>query len=82
MSCMSSFEKVVASFAVFFCALLFLPSRVNAQSEHRSCPGNCNDDAGIEISELITCVNTALGSQPLEGCPQCDRDSDDVCRDQ
>jgi hypothetical protein len=41
-----------------------------------SCAGDCNGDGTVEISELVGCVNTALGSAPTMGCAACDPDAD------
>jgi len=36
------------------------------------CPGDCDGSGTVEINELITCVNIALGTQPPSVCPACD----------
>jgi hypothetical protein len=38
------------------------------------CPGDCNRDGMVSISELITGVNIALGSRPVADCSALDRD--------
>ena len=40
------------------------------------CPGDCDDDLTISISELITAVNIALGIAPVEQCLAADIDQD------
>ncbi|MEO8604696.1 MAG: hypothetical protein ABI629_19160 [bacterium] len=37
------------------------------------CPGDCNGDGVVSISELITAVNISIGAQPLSACPAIDR---------
>ena len=41
-----------------------------------ACPGDCDGDHGVSISELITAVNIALGNQGLETCVAADADGD------
>jgi hypothetical protein len=40
------------------------------------CPGDCSGDGAVAISELVTCVNAALGN--ATGCAACDVDADGV----
>lgn len=38
-----------------------------------SCPGDCDGDGAVSISELISLLNIALGAQPCDVCPSaCD----------
>jgi len=39
------------------------------------CVGDCNDSGMVEINELITGVNIALGNTPLSACPSFDCDN-------
>ena len=41
-----------------------------------SCVGDCNGDGEVAINELITGVNIALGSLPLDRCPSFDINDD------
>ncbi len=41
-----------------------------------SCVGDCNGDGEVAINELITGVNIALGSLPLDRCPSFDINED------
>jgi hypothetical protein len=36
-----------------------------------ACTGDCDHSGTVEINELVTCVNIALGSTPIEMCPEC-----------
>lgn len=45
---------------------------LGAPSTARACVGDCNSNGTVSISELITGVNIALGSQPLSNCPSFD----------
>jgi hypothetical protein len=40
------------------------------------CVGDCYCDGDVSISEIITCVNIALGNAPLSTCSACDPDGD------
>ncbi len=40
------------------------------------CPGDCNGDGMVVINDLITCVNIALGNDPVTTCPACDANGD------
>jgi hypothetical protein len=39
-----------------------------------ACPGDCDNSDSVQINELISCVNIALGNAPLSNCPACDPD--------
>jgi hypothetical protein len=39
-----------------------------------ACAGDCGGDHTVSISELISCVNIALGSAPPGNCTACDVD--------
>jgi 6-phosphogluconolactonase (cycloisomerase 2 family) len=39
-----------------------------------ACPGDCDDSGSPGISELVRCVNIALGSTAVGACPACDVD--------
>jgi hypothetical protein len=39
------------------------------------CAGDCDGSGDVGISELVTCVNVALGSAELSSCPACDLDN-------
>src|SRR5215468_7815789 len=52
-----------ALFAAFFIAA--------AGGRALACVGDCNGDRLVSISELITCVNTDLGTAELAACPAC-----------
>jgi len=41
------------------------------------CPGDCNDDRRVSVSELIRGVKIALGQSPLSDCTVFDRDGSD-----
>lgn len=40
------------------------------------CPGDCDGDGVVTVSELIRAVNIALGALPLSDCPSLDTDHD------
>ncbi len=40
------------------------------------CPGDCDRDGHVVVSELVTAVNIALGLQPLSGCIESDSNQD------
>jgi hypothetical protein len=40
-----------------------------------ACVGDCNGTGQVQISELVTCVNVALGNTPPGNCPACDANS-------
>ena len=44
------------------------------------CPGDCSDDRGVSIDELIRGVTIALGRAPLESCRAADLDDDGLVR--
>jgi hypothetical protein len=39
-----------------------------------ACPADCDGGDSVQINELISCVNIALGNSPLSNCPACDVD--------
>jgi hypothetical protein len=40
-----------------------------------TCVGDCGDDGAVTVEELIIGVNIALGTAPLDLCPQFDSDN-------
>jgi len=42
---------------------------IRATSTPRSCVGDCNDDRQVDIGEIITLVNIALGTADSSACP-------------
>jgi hypothetical protein len=48
--------------------MLLVACRTSAQS----CPGDCTGDRAVGVSELIRCVNIALGNASAEPCAACD----------
>jgi len=60
------------------CALGFLPERVSAlaaavvSAAAVECVGDCDGDGRLTIDEIVTGVNIALGSLPLDRCPSFD----------
>lgn len=42
------------------------------------CPGDCNEDTLVQVSELITGVNIALDKTPLSACNPVDTNKNDV----
>ena len=41
-----------------------------------ACPGDCDGNGAVDVSELILGVNIALGNQPASACPAFDTDAD------
>jgi YVTN family beta-propeller protein len=41
-----------------------------------TCVGDCDGSGDVQINEIITCVNIALGSEPLSTCTACDENGD------
>ena len=41
-----------------------------------TCVGNCNGDGAVTVDELLTAVNIALGTSPVEQCPAFDANAD------
>ncbi len=53
------------------------PTRTPTASIRNSgCPGDCNDDGRVTISELVAAVNIALGNQSIDACPSADENED------
>ena len=52
--------------------VIFLVAHVAAAA----CVGDCNGDGRVEISELITGVNIALGGVSRDVCPEIDMNQD------
>lgn len=69
---LSPIRRVVAGLALLFMPAVLRP----APAEASPCPGDCNADAVTVISELIRCVNVALGSAPVASCASCDENGD------
>ena len=42
-----------------------------------ACAGDCDSSGDVTIDELLTCVNIALGTAPLNSCVACDDNLDD-----
>jgi hypothetical protein len=40
------------------------------------CTGDCDGSGDVQINEIITCVNIALGTSPLSACSPCDANGD------
>lgn len=40
------------------------------------CPGDCNRDGQVVITELVTALSITLGAAEVESCPDVDRDGD------
>src|SRR5262245_20041900 len=40
------------------------------------CAGDCNHDDRVAVDELVTGVNMALGTMPIDRCPDIDADGD------
>src|SRR5215470_129948 len=59
--------------AVGLAAFCWMSVPVEAQN---SCPGDCNHNNMVEINELVTCVNIALGTADLSTCTSCDVNGD------
>jgi len=71
-------KKVFQVAAVVSVLLLALGAAVQAQ-----CVGDCDDSGDVVVSELITGINIALGSAPVESCPSFDSNgSGDVTVDE
>lgn len=56
--------------------LLLALAMNDARAHAQQCVGDCDGDGAVGVSELITCVNIALGASPLATCPTCDFDGD------
>ena len=41
-----------------------------------ACPGDCNSDHGVDVAELISAVNIALGNADITTCTAVDVDGD------
>jgi hypothetical protein len=41
-----------------------------------SCPCDCDTDGVVNVAEIITATNVALGSAPYAACPEADSDND------
>src|SRR5579862_3564310 len=61
---------------VFAAAALLLAAPDAAPARSAECPGDCNGDGTVTISELISAVNIALGTVGGDVCPNADRDGD------
>lgn len=55
-------------------AVLLGPAQAGGQME--PCPGDCDGDGTVTVSELITAVNIALGTALLSACDAADVDGD------
>src|SRR5512134_261315 len=43
-----------------------------------TCLGDCDLDRAVTVNELVRGVNIALGTIPVDDCPQFDRDASDT----
>jgi Papain family cysteine protease/Bacterial Ig domain/CARDB len=59
----------------FFCLGWWTENRALAQVG--TCAGDCNRDDRVTVDELVTGVNMALGTLPVDRCPDLDRGGDD-----
>ncbi len=57
-------------------AIVLLAGATPAIGGVARCTGDCDDDKGVGIAELITAVNVALGTRDLLDCENGDRDGD------
>ena len=48
-----------------------------AWAQTGTCAGDCNHDNRVTVDELVRGVNMALGTMPVDGCPDLDPDGDD-----
>jgi len=48
-----------------------------ARAQVGTCAGDCNHDDRVTIDELVSGVNIALGTMPVDRCPAVDPDGDD-----
>jgi YVTN family beta-propeller protein len=44
---------------------------ITPEATPTACVGDCNGDATVSIDEVLTCVNVALGNQPIGACLAC-----------
>lgn len=47
-----------------------------AGAARAACPGDCDGDGVVTVSDVVTVVNIALGTQPLAACPAADAAGD------
>ena len=66
---------IVALMLSVFCVGSWTENRAWAQVG--TCTGDCNHDDRVAVDELVTGVNMALGTMPLDRCPDLDADGDD-----
>jgi hypothetical protein len=62
-------DRSMRRLLIFIGALLFA-ARVEAAAP--TCVGDCNGDSRVSIDELVTAVNIALGTEPLDECRAAD----------
>ena len=65
---------VVKLMVAFFCVGWWTGNGALAQVG--TCAGDCNHDDHVTVDELVTGVNMALGTLPVEGCPDVDPGGD------
>ncbi len=53
---------------------LFLSSTLSAAGQE--CAGDCDDDCGVSVNELLRGVGISLGSSDVASCPEIDMDGD------
>ena len=66
-------STLVASITVGILAAALGAARAGAQA----CPGDCNGDAAVTVDEIVTVVNIALGTSPIELCVAADTDGNE-----
>jgi hypothetical protein len=54
--------------------LTAVPLKLSAQIG--VCPCDCDTDGVVDVAEIITATNVALGSAPYAACPEADSDND------
>jgi hypothetical protein len=56
----------------------FIDGAVNVLEPLLICPGDCNENGTVEVSEVITGVNIALDSMPVSACLPVDTNKNEV----
>lgn len=52
-----------------------VPATPTATTDIRACTGDCNRDFAVTVDEIVRSVTIALGSSPIDGCPEADADA-------
>jgi hypothetical protein len=52
------------------------PTRTPTATHPTECIGDCDGSGDVQINEIISCVNIALGTAQLSPCASCDADGD------